>query len=194
MRLKADTSWDCTIEVGRWTVATLSPLLVGEADAARTTTRPGVFVRLWKWLFGDKGPSHETEQVRRLCELFTPVAYQNVIDQMNGGELVALYSTYMGAQAAWAARMREEAERTAEGEMATPTGDGWRGGEVGKAHGSASRVPDNWNPNTNTVRWPATPLRGGAVPAVLHGLGANEVNGRPDVSREVGSREEKTHA
>lgn len=185
MRVTADTSWDVTIEVGRWSVPTLSPLMVGEADALRTQTRPGVFVRLWRWLFGEKRPAAETEQVRRLVEQFTPETYRNVTDQMNGGELAALYSAYMGAQAAWVGRMRAEAEEAAE-----------REGTEARRHEGTKEMEARAG---NTVMWPATPLRAGPVPAVLHGLGVNEVNGRPVEearigSREVANREEQRHA
>jgi hypothetical protein len=174
MRLKADTRWDVTIEVGGMFIPTLSPTMVGEADALRTQTTPGALVRAWQWLFGAKAPSHETEQVRSLCRMFVAPMFHELLERLNGGELVALYSAYMGASAAWAGRMRAEAEEAAEREVAK-----WRGGEVEKAHGSASRATAPGAGN-NTVLWPATPLRGGQpVPAVLHGLGVNEVNGRP---------------
>lgn len=187
MRLKADTRWDVTIEVGGMFIPTLCPTMVGEADALRTQTTPGALVRAWQWLFGAKAPSHETEQVRSLCRMFVAPMFHELLERLNGGELVALYSAYMGASAAWAGRIKAEAEEAAEREVAK-----WQSGRVAeKAHGSASRATAP-APGNNSVLWPATPLRGGApVPAVLHGLGVNEVNGRPveDVSREVGSRE-----
>lgn len=188
MRVTAETGWDVTIEVGRFSVPTLSPLEVGEADAARTPTKPGVFVRLWRWLAGEPDlAAKETEKVRALCEMFTPATYRNVTDAMNGGELVALYSAYMGASAAWAGRIKAEAEERAEREFVSR--------EVvrsEKAHGSASRATAPGSaPGNNSVLWPATPLRGGApVPAVLHGLGVNEVNGMPvEASGEMASCE-----
>lgn len=185
MKIRTDTSWDLSIEVCGLVVPTLSPLTVGEADAAHTPRTPGVLVRIWRWLVGQPDTAkRETEQVRGLCRMFVPKSFWPQLDTMNGGELALLYSAYMGAQTCWCGRIKQQAEAAAEAQWQTK-------------HTGGTPVPPTPG---NTVQWPTTPLRGGQpVPAILHGLGVNEVNGMPVEearigSREVAHREEQRHA
>ncbi|MCL4221047.1 MAG: hypothetical protein KJZ65_06730 [Phycisphaerales bacterium] len=122
MKIKPNATWNVNIEVGDWVIPTLAPTVVPEADAVHAPRRPGVLVRAWRWLVGEPDRRKvETEQVRGLCRLFVPAAFWETLDRLNGGQLALLYSAYMGAQAAWCGRAKQDAEAEMERQMGRAT-------------------------------------------------------------------------
>lgn len=175
--------WDFALTVRGVRVPTLAPTRVPEATLHRTPTaaerraarRPGAIVRLWRWLAGQPAPidetraDAETEHTRALVRLFTPDIYHRpVIDQLNGGELMAALAAYMGAQAAWVAEIRRAAEEQSS-----------RAAEQQSSRGAERQ---NGGAGPGVSRMPMTRLRTGCPPPdwmrEVFGPGEHEANGQ----------------
>jgi hypothetical protein len=163
MRFTSDehAPWDFEVEVRGLVIPTLSPQGTPEVTVVRNQTeveakltrKPGVLVRLWRWLFGEPMAREaisldaETEHVRSLCLAFVPPSHHHMVHELNGGDLMLLFAAYQGAQVAWCQRVRDAAARAQAPEPSVP-----------EAHQTQSSVP-------------LVPLvAGGPIPAILQGL------------------------
>jgi len=163
MRFKSDehAPWDFEVEVRGLVIPTLSPQGTPEVTVVRNKTegelrlmrKPGVLVRLWRWLFGEPMPREtitldaETEHVRDLCLAFVPPSHHHMVHELNGGDLMLLFAAYQGAQVAWCQSVRDAAA---------------------KANAPEPSVPE---PMHTTSSVPLVPLVAGEpIPAILRGL------------------------
>jgi len=155
MRLDADAvdGWDCTLVVRGVEVPMLSPLDADEKSVVRREPRPGVVVRLWRWLFGEGAcvaDDAETEHVRGVVFAVTPPAFHGLVRELTGGELIRVLSAYLGAQDAWAEACKRRAYELMREELAT------RNGSV--AHESAAPVETPLDAGHKEIRFPTTRL------------------------------------
>lgn len=132
--------WDFAVSIRGVTLRLISPLeldadlpLVPVPDQAGvdrlTGRRPGVFVRLWRWLFGEPAAVRANElpadggaaHTRDLCLAMYGVEHAAFLAGLTTGEIYQLVKHYMGCQDRWAQALYDYGVQCAEKSIAART-------------------------------------------------------------------------